>query len=161
MVVCYVCALKFNWFLDHIKQKDISRISTILVLFQIFFYLNKILNISGIIDSTRRADHILEMPGLGKICDYCLRIVQVKKAGEWKLQILQRKWPGFALNHKCSFQVELLPFYIYFAWLSVCLFVCLSVCMNGMNQLGPNLLWDLTGNVYECSEKVSPKHFIS
>ena len=36
--------------------------------------MNEIFNISGNIDSTKRADHIFEMPELAKFCDECLSI---------------------------------------------------------------------------------------
>ena len=35
--------------------------------------MNEILNISGNMDNTKEADHILEIPELGKFCSYCFK----------------------------------------------------------------------------------------
>ena len=44
-----------------LQEKNLAQISTILVLILINLNLHKILNISGNIDSTKKADHILVM----------------------------------------------------------------------------------------------------
>ena len=40
--------------------------------------MNEILNISGNIDKTQKADHILEMAGLGEFCGYCIKNHRLK-----------------------------------------------------------------------------------
>ena len=54
----------FSVFNTNRDIKNFVQISIILFLF------NKILNITGNIDSRKKADHVFEMPGLGKLCDY-------------------------------------------------------------------------------------------
>ena len=48
---------------------DLVQISTILVLFNKI----EIINISGDIGSTKKADNILEIPEQGEFCSYCFK----------------------------------------------------------------------------------------
>ena len=64
-VVCLFCA--FNTARD---MKNFVQISTIFLLFNKIKNLNQTLYISGNIESTKNADHFLEMPRLGELCDY-------------------------------------------------------------------------------------------
>ena len=53
-------------------MKNFVQISTILLLFNKIEIWTKLF-ISGNIESTNNADHFLEMPGLGELCDNCFK----------------------------------------------------------------------------------------
>ena len=62
-MVCLFCAYNITG-----DKKNFFKILTVLVSFKINLNLNEILNLTCNSDSTEKADHILEIPGLGAVC---------------------------------------------------------------------------------------------